>query len=105
MIERDNRAVMTPKEREEFEQEKTVAEMQTELTLKLKEMELEIAKIETRWSVLLKLPLAIVLLPVRLLLAVAYIVAVARKHEPADNFWEFMGVKKTLPKERPSTSS
>jgi hypothetical protein len=89
------RETMTQREREEFEQEKTFAEMQSAHNLKIKEMELEVAKLEARWSVLLRLPLEIVMLPVRMLLGLGYIVGSFREdYEPGENYWKFMGIKK-----------
>ena len=82
--------VLTAREREEFEQEKIVVQMQSEHTLKLKELELEVAKIEAKWTVLLKLPLYIVMLPVRILFGLAYICSMFTKKELPEEFWKFI---------------
>lgn len=81
---------MTPREREEFEQEKVAAAIQSEYNLKIKEMDLELARLQAKWSSWLEIPKTILLLPVRILFGFAYIVAVARKHEPSENFWKFI---------------
>lgn len=86
--------LMSQRERDEFEQDKIMAEMQSEHSLKLKRMEVEVAKIEAHWTSLFKLPLAIIMLPVRVLLAIAYIISMFTKHPQPDEFWLFMGVKK-----------
>jgi len=91
MLQRDTSQAMSPKEREEFEQEKEFALMQSEHSIRIKELELEVAKIEARWSVLFKIPLLIIKLPVLMLFAIAYIVAVARGKEPSKDFWDFIG--------------
>lgn len=90
MLQSNTRESMSSREREEFKQEKEAAQMQIDFQLRAKELELEIAKIEARWSSWLRLPMAIIMLPVRLLFGVAYIVAVARKHDPGERFWDFI---------------
>jgi len=81
---------LTPRERDEFEQEKAFAELQISYQLKVKELELELARTEAGWSSLLKIPLTIVRLPVLLLFGLAYIVSRIRGQEPGDNFWNFI---------------
>lgn len=81
---------LTPREREEFEQEKEVIKMQSDHTLAVKQLDVEVAKIEARWTILLKLPLYLILLPVRILFAFAYIIAVATKQELPKEFWDYM---------------
>jgi len=86
------REQMTDREREEFEQEKTAAQISGDYHLKAKEMELEVAKLEAKWSSWLKLPIIIITLPVRILFALGFVVCMARKSEPSEAFWEFMQV-------------
>jgi hypothetical protein len=81
------REKMSDFEREEFEQEKTVVQMQLEHAQKLKNMDYEVSKIEARWTVLFKLPSIILSLPVKLLLAIGYIVSMITKH-PDEKFWD-----------------
>lgn len=92
MLERTQRSKMTDYEREEFDQEKTVVQMQLEHTQKLKEMELEVSRLEAKsaWTHLLKVPLYIIKLPVLLLFGVAYIVASAKGDEMEPEFWNFL---------------
>jgi hypothetical protein len=61
-----------------------------EYTLRLKELDIEAQKLESRWAALLRLPITVIKLPVYIVFAIAYIVAVARKHEPSDSFWNFL---------------
>lgn len=56
----------------------------------IRQLEIEVMKIEAKWSSWFKIPLTILKLPVYILFGVAYIVAVARKHEPSENFWKFL---------------
>ena len=87
MVQAEN---MTQREREEFEQERTYVQLQLDYDLKKKELELEATRLENRWTVLLKIPLTIIKSPVYVLFGIAYIVAVARKHEPSEAFWSFL---------------
>ena len=84
---RTQRDKMTDFEREEFQQEKTVVEMQLEHAQKMKEMELEIARLEARFSSWLKLPLIVITLPVRVVLALGYAIGMIRK-QPDPEFWK-----------------
>ena len=81
---------MTDKEREEFKQEKEAAEIQSAHAIKIKELELEVAKLEARWSSWLKLPMAIIMLPVRIILAIAFVICSITKFEPPQVFWDVL---------------
>lgn len=81
---------LTQRELDEFEQEKEVAKLQAEYQLKFKTLELEIKKIETRWSQIFRIPMAIILLPVRLLMAIAFISSTITKKELPQEYWDFM---------------
>lgn len=81
---------LTPRERDEFEQQKELIEMQGGFTLKRTEYEIELSKIEARWTNLLRLPFAIILLPVKFILAFAIPISVITKRELPTEFWEFM---------------
>ena len=84
------REQMTEREREEFEQEKLAAEMQASYNLKIKEMDMEIARLEAKWTNVLRLPVAIITLPVRVVLAFGYLVTAAKKEKPDESFWKFL---------------
>lgn len=81
---------MTPREREEFEQERTIAQLQADYQLQFKEKELELRKLEAKWSQVFRLPFAILMLPVRLVFAVGYIAHAIRKTEPSKDFWDYL---------------
>lgn len=78
---------MTAREREEFEQEKQAAKIQGDYNIKIKEMEIEVAKLEAKWSSWLRLPMLLIKLPVLVVFAIGYCISIARKHEPSQNFW------------------
>ena len=81
---------MTPREREEYEQHKTITEMQLAHAKEIKQMEIELARLETRFGSWLKIPITIIKLPVLVVMAVGYCIAVSRKVEPTENFWKLM---------------
>lgn len=85
-----SRDELTPREREQMQYDKDVIELQAEHTRAIKAMELETAKLEAKWSSWLRIPITFIKLPVFILFGVAYCIAVARKHEPSDNFWQFL---------------
>jgi uncharacterized protein YtpQ (UPF0354 family) len=84
------RETLTPRERAELDWEREYAKLQVEYGTKVQELDLEVRKLEAKWSSLLKLPLAVVLLPVKLIMALAIPIAAITKHDLSDKFWEFM---------------
>jgi len=84
------RETLTPREVEEFEQEKTIAQLQADYQLRYQEKELEIKRIETKWTQLFRLPFAIILLPVRMLFGIGYIAHAIRGTQPSDKFWDWL---------------
>lgn len=85
-----SRTELTDREREEFEQEKTFAQLQSDHSLRLKELELEVAKIEAKWSVLLKIPVTLVKLPMLILFGFALIISTITKKDMPDRFWDYL---------------
>lgn len=81
---------LTNREREEMEFQQQMFDRQAEHTQKVKAMELEVTKIQAKWSSLLRLPIMIAKTPLFILMGVAYCIAVARRHEPSDNFWNLL---------------
>jgi hypothetical protein len=81
---------LTMRERETFDQEKEMAQMQVDYNLRVKEMELEVAKIEARWSVLFRIPIMIIKLPVFLFFGIALIVSLIVKKDLPDQFWAYL---------------
>lgn len=85
-----SREQLTGREREQMQHDKAMFDKHAEHTQKVRAMELEVAKIEARWSSLFKVPLAIVKLPLYVVLGVAYCIAAARKHSPPEEFWRLL---------------
>lgn len=84
------RESLTDREREEFEQEKSIAELQAGYQLKYREMELELQRIEVKWTQVFRLPFALLSLPVRLLFGLGYIAHAIRGSQPSEKFWDYL---------------
>lgn len=85
-----HRETLTPREHQEFMNRKEFFELQAQHELAVKEKELEVMRLEAKWSSWMKIPLTIVRLPVLLLFGIAQIVAVARKYELPEAYWRFI---------------
>lgn len=70
--------------------EEMMFDKQAEFNIKIKEMELEITKLEAKWSSWLNLPKTIIKLPVYCLMAIGYIISSIRNHEVSKDFWNFL---------------
>lgn len=84
------RTTMTAREYEEFNMRKEMFEMNAQHELAVKDREIALATLEAKWSSWLRIPLFVIMLPVRILFAIGYCIAVARKVELSDRFWNFM---------------
>lgn len=84
------RESLTDREREEFAQEKEIAELQARYQLDFQEMQLNIQQQEMRWTQLFRLPFALLMVPVRIVFAIAYIAHAIRGTKPDDKFWNFL---------------
>ncbi len=81
---------LSQREKDEFEQEKEIAELQAQYQLQYKELELKLKKLEVSWTQVFRLPMAVIMLPVRFLFVFGYIVHAIRKTEPSDKFWDYL---------------
>lgn len=84
------RETLTPRERAEMDWEKQSAEMQVSYAEKIKAMDYEIRKLEVHWTQIFRLPTAVILLPVKLIMAFAIPISVITKKDLPPAFWEFM---------------
>lgn len=57
---------------------------------RIKQAELDIARLDAKLNNLYKIPLSIVRLPLYIVLGIAYCIAVARDHEPSADFWRLL---------------
>lgn len=81
---------LTPREYELMQHEKDEQNAVREHSIKLKELELDNIRLTMKWQQVFTLPLALILLPVKLVAALALVVSYARKHEPSESFWQFL---------------
>lgn len=64
--------------------------LKTELEQQLREAEMDIKRLEVKWLTILKIPLNIVLLPVKFIMALAIPIAAITGKELDKHFWEIM---------------
>jgi len=83
-------AQLTPREFQQMEYEERLWDKQAKFNLEVKKLELEVAKIDTRWGAIFKIPTLIIKLPVYILLALGFIIYTVTKKEPPDKFWDFI---------------
>lgn len=81
---------LTPREQAELTWEKEAARMQVEFAEKSKAMDLEVKKLEAKWTQLWRLPMAVIWLPIRFVMAFAIPISIITKKELPKEFWEFM---------------
>lgn len=84
------RTTMTAREYEEWNQRKEFFELQAQHELAVKEKELEVMRLEAKWSSWMKIPLTIVTLPIKLLLVVPISISLLTKKEIPDNLISLM---------------
>lgn len=89
-IKPETREALTAREREELNWEKESAQLQIDYATRIKEMDLEVRKIEAKWTQLFRVPMAVIALPVRVIMAIAIPISVITKKDLPDKFWEYM---------------
>lgn len=86
----NTRDTLTPREYELHNQRKEMFEMQAQHELAVKERELEVMRLEAKWGSWMKLPIMILMLPIRVVLAIAFIPSVFVKKELPDEYWHML---------------
>lgn len=86
----ETREQLTPRERAELDWEKEATRIQVEYAQKVKEMDLEVRRLEVKWTQLFRLPQMILFLPIKLLMSLAIPISVITKKDLPDSYWEFM---------------
>lgn len=81
---------LTPRESVMMDYEREQAREAREHAIRIKQLEIEVLKMEAKWSSWLRIPLFIIMLPVRVIMAVGWCIAVSRKYDLGENFWNFM---------------
>lgn len=81
---------LTPREREELNWEKESARMQMDYGLQVERLKVEVTRLDTKWTQVFKLPLALIDLPIKLLVALAIPISVITKKELPTAYWDYM---------------
>ncbi len=84
------RETLTPREYEEWNQRKEFFEMQAQHELAVKDKELEVMKLEAKWGSWMKLPVMVLMLPVRVVMSFAVIISAITKQPLPQQFWDYM---------------
>lgn len=81
---------LSPREWAQYNNEKEMLELQMSHAKEMKNLELEVMKLEAKWSSWMKIPLTIVKLPVYILFSLAYCISMITKRDVGEDFWRFM---------------
>lgn len=81
---------LTAREFEQYQQEKEMFELQSAHQLRLKEKDLELARLEAKWATWLRIPVTIIKLPVLVIMALSIPISLLTKRDLPENFWKFM---------------
>lgn len=81
---------MTPREMALQRHEKEMLELEIKHSEKLKEQDIELAKLEAKWNSWLKIPTTIIKLPIYFIIGLSCIVYAIRGVDPSEDFWNFI---------------
>lgn len=70
--------------------EEVQADKQMAYGLQMKELDIKVQTLESKWAAWLRLPGLILRLPLLVILGVGYIVHAVKGTEPSDNFWNLL---------------
>jgi hypothetical protein len=85
------RETLTARELAEIEYGKEQQERFYEHELAMKSLDLEVQKLEASWRAWLKIPLALIFLPVKICLAFAVVIGLAFGRNFPDALWDLIG--------------
>lgn len=86
-----SRETLTQREHIQMQYEREMWDKQAAHQIRLKELELEVLKTESRLSAWFKLPLTLVKLPVILIVAIGFVIGSFRKdYKPGEDFWKLV---------------
>ena len=81
---------ITPREQMTWEHEKEMAGLYHQQAVEMKRLDLDLARLEAKWSSWLRIPRLLVLLPVLLVLSIGAVISAARKSEFPEKFWQLL---------------
>lgn len=80
---------LSPREWAQFNNDKTMLELQVAHTKEMKLLELEVQKLEVKWSTWIRIPVIIITLPVRILFVIPLTVYAITHQEIPEFFKKF----------------
>lgn len=87
-----NSNIITPREQMEMDYQKEMTDRHMQHEKELKAMELESEKISSKWTVVFRLPLALIKLPVQILIVIPLTVYAVRGIEPPEALTGFIKI-------------
>lgn len=87
-----NREDVSPREWATWNKDKELLEMQMEHAKQMKELEVESNRINSKWTTIFRLPLALIILPVKLVIVSVLVVYAIRGIEPPESITSFLRV-------------
>jgi hypothetical protein len=87
-----NSNIITPREQMEMDYQREMTDKHLKHEIELKAMQLESEKISSKWTVVFKLPLALIKLPVQILIVIPLTVYAVRGIEPPESLTSFIKV-------------
>lgn len=89
---REHMLMENSNEQDRLMREHAVTMKQLELALAKEryQAQIELKRLEAKWSSWLRIPSLIIKLPILFILSIGYIFAVLRKQEPSKSFWSYL---------------
>lgn len=87
-----NSNIITPREQMEMDYQKEMTDKHMRHEKELRAMELESEKIGSKWTIVFRLPLALIKLPVQILVVIPLTVYAIRGIEPPESLTSFIKV-------------
>jgi hypothetical protein len=81
---------LTPREAILMQNERESEERQIAFGIRMKELDIEAQKVESKWSALLRLPMAVIKLPMLVFLGISLVVCYIKGKEPSEHFWNIL---------------
>lgn len=83
-------STLTPREYELQQYEKQMLELQMAHTIQVKQLEIELQKLEAKWSAWIKLPMVLLTLPVRILFVIPLSIYAITKQEVPEFYHKWL---------------
>lgn len=81
---------LTSREWAEYANQKEMWQLSADHAKEMKLLDIEMQKLESKWSTWLKIPVTIITLPVRILMIIPLSIYAATKQEVPDSYWRYL---------------